>query len=171
MLGPKQFGSDERLPERIEDLEEARRYIDAIDFGMVKQKSPDVEHGGLGWSPGKFDYHERQYKNWLFLRRKYEQEVLPPPADIDDFWHAHILDTYAYHRDCAAMFGYYLHHFPYFGMRGEDDRAALLEASEHTNDRYLEEFGEEIYSYDPEDDETDGEDRVQTSAPDRRAGT
>ena len=37
----------------------------------------------------------------------------------------HILDTRAYSRDCEFLFGRFLHHFPYFGMRGDADRAAL----------------------------------------------
>jgi hypothetical protein len=44
---------------------------------------------------------------------------------VDEIWHQHILDTHAYHRDCDAIFGSYLHHFPYFGMRGDADAQAL----------------------------------------------
>jgi hypothetical protein len=57
-------------------------------------------------------------------------------------WHQHILDTRAYHEDCAAIFSGYLHHFPYFGMRGEDDKQALADAYSDTIDRYRTAFGE-----------------------------
>jgi hypothetical protein len=42
------------------------------------------------------------------------------------------------------MFGYFLHHFPYFGMRGEDDAAALRAASERMHEIYEREFGETL---------------------------
>lgn len=141
---------EEPLPARIEDQEEARRYIDAIDFETMKSKNESSEHGGIGWPRGKLDFVERQYKNWLFLRRKYEGQPLPPPEDIDDFWHLHILDTRAYHRDTAAIFGYYLHHFPYFGIRSDEDKRHLDAAFAETEGRYREEFDDEIWAYDEE---------------------
>jgi hypothetical protein len=147
------------LPRRIEDLEEVRRYVEAIDFTMMKKKMESKEHGGLGWSRRRLDYAERLYKNWLFLQRKHEGVSMPPSEDIDAFWHWHILDTRAYHRDTAAIFGYYVHHFPYFGMRGEGDFQDLLDAWERTQELYLAEFGEEIYEFDEEEEEGEGAER------------
>ena len=43
--------------------------------------------------------------------------------------------------DCRRVFGFYLHHFPYFGMRGPDDAAALARAGERTRELYEAEFG------------------------------
>lgn len=134
---------------RILDLELVRSYINAIDFTMMKAKMNNKEDG-LGWSTNKIAYVERQYKNWLYLRRKFENKDLPPSIDIDVFWHYHILDTRAYHRDVAMIFGYYLHHFPYFGMRGEDDHQNAQDAFEKTQQLYLAEFGEEIYEFEDE---------------------
>jgi hypothetical protein len=62
-----------------------------------------------------------------------------PDADIvpchlvDDIWHQHILDTIAYREDCDATFGRFLDHFPYFGMRRDDDAKALYDAYEDMN--------------------------------------
>lgn len=61
---------------------------------------------------------------------------------VDDMWHSHILDTRAYHDDCDRILGRYLHHFPYFGMRGEDDAQALHDAYADTIERYRRAFGE-----------------------------
>lgn len=61
---------------------------------------------------------------------------------VDEFWHQHILDTHAYHEDCEVIFGNYLHHFPYFGMRGEADAKALEDAYADTLERYRASFGE-----------------------------
>jgi hypothetical protein len=130
---------------KIEDLDAVRQYIDQIDFSMLKAKlTAPVSEEGLGWSAGEADRVEARYKNWLFLRRKYDGELMPPTQDIDAFWHAHILDTIAYHRDTAAILGRYLHHYPYFGMRGEEDYNNLVNAFDNTKRRYLEEYGEDI---------------------------
>ncbi len=59
-------------------------------------------------------------------------------------WHAHILDTMAYHKDCQYLFGRYIHHYPYFGVRSEEDRENLEKAYSNTQKLYLIEFGEEI---------------------------
>ncbi|MFZ2509704.1 MAG: hypothetical protein WAW85_01240 [Gordonia sp. (in: high G+C Gram-positive bacteria)] len=140
---------EERHPERyrISELDAVQTYIAAIDFGPLRSKlcaSPGQE-GGLGWTRAKAAAVEDQYKNWLYLRRKYDGDKLPPSPDIDQFWHAHMLDTRAYHRDCARIFGTYHHHFPYFGARGSQDRAELMRAWERCLALYELEFGEPIY--------------------------
>jgi hypothetical protein len=132
-------------PQKIQDLDTVRQYIDQIDFTMLKSKlTAPVSEEGFGWTVDQADRAEARSKKWLFLRRKYDGEILPPTHEIDAFWHAHILDTMAYHRDTAAILGRYLHHYPYFGMRGEDDNRALVNAFDNTKQRYLEEYGEEI---------------------------
>jgi hypothetical protein len=62
----------------------------------------------------------------------------------DKFWHFHILDTRAYHKDCENVFGHYMHHFPYFGMRGKQDAKDLESAFYKTKELYLQTFGEEM---------------------------
>jgi len=68
------------------------------------------------------------------------EETLAPSKDVDRFWHGHILDTLKYAEDCEKVFGYFLHHFPYFGMRGAEDAANLAAAAEHTKRLYQQEF-------------------------------
>ncbi|XWK89093.1 MAG: hypothetical protein U7127_03215 [Phormidium sp.] len=34
----------------------------------------------------------------------------------------HILDTDKYAADCQMLFGEFIHHFPYYGLRGKGDR-------------------------------------------------
>ncbi|MBF6546638.1 glycine-rich domain-containing protein [Nocardia brasiliensis] len=87
------------------------------------------------------DFSELHYKRWLFLRRKYEGEQLPPTRDIDILWHAHILDTLFYHEVCDYVFGYYFHHYPYFGTRGDADAQNLQESFRHMLRTYKKEFG------------------------------
>jgi hypothetical protein len=135
-------------PTRLERLEDVRDYIQAIDFGPQKALMAEVEHGGVGWIAPKLDLMEEYYRNWLFLRRKYESRILPPTSQLDVFWHYHMLDTRAYIRDTQVIFGYYLHHFPYFGMRDDRDKHELQVAFAEMEDLYRREYGEEIYEWD-----------------------
>lgn len=131
---------------------EARRYIDSIDFSMLIHKLaiPDANISRI-WCPEMAKIAVDYYRNFLWLLRKYgTKEVLAPSTEIDEIWHHHILDTYKYHEDCRAIFGTYLHHYPYFGMRGATDSVELVEAFSRTQALHYEEFGEYIMSFEEE---------------------
>jgi hypothetical protein len=133
--------------EPIADLGEAWRYISAIDFTAMREKltNPDF---GEPWITEKLDFCEREYRRWLFLCRKFTGEVLSPSFAMDEYWHAHMLDTRAYMRDCARIFGRYVHHNPYLGMAGPEDEERLREAGERTIRYYAETFQEALYDID-----------------------
>jgi hypothetical protein len=101
---------------------------------------------GQGWSREYVNQMAIEYKRFLTLSVKYSEETIAPSKDVDKFWHGHILDTMKYAEDCQNVFGYFLHHFPYFGMRGEEDAANLAEAGRTTKRLYEEEFAETISS-------------------------
>lgn len=134
--------------ERISSLTDVRAYISQMDFSMMKHNMED-RAGGLEWAPPKCEWAERQYKRWLYIRREYENEPMPPNREIDKFWHEHMLDTRRYFVDSAKIFGYYHHHFPYFGTRGEADAEDLRRAWKNTCRRFRETFG--IYPLEFED--------------------
>jgi len=57
---------------------------------------------------------EAEYRRFLYLIiSNVGQTVVPWSRDLDDFWHEHILDTAKYDRDCAAIFGRFIHHNPH----------------------------------------------------------
>jgi hypothetical protein len=85
--------------------------------------------------------------------KMYPNEAVAPLMDVDTFWHYHILDTMKYAQDCQAVFGYFLHHFPYVGLRGQDDLAAHARMGERMRDLYEETFGEK-YRLEPSKQET-----------------
>ena len=114
--------------------------IDGLDLGPIKFKLMDPQEGE-GWSREFVEHMEAQYRRYLTLVAKYPREAIAPDKDVDRFWHAHILDTRKYMDDCERVFGGYLHHFPYFGMRGAEDAAALARAGERTRELYAAEFG------------------------------
>jgi len=114
--------------------------IDSIDFMMIKLKLEDPEEGA-GWSPEYCERVEVEYRRYLALSRAYSEKPIVPSKIVDTFWHAHILDTQAYGPDCERVFGFFLHHYPYFGMRGAEDAQALGAAYDETLDLYALHFG------------------------------
>ncbi len=122
--------------------EASMRKIRDLDLEMVKHKlCLPVEQEGKGWSEQKVDKVEAAYKRYLVLSLLYRNESIVPDKLVDEMWHAHILDTHAYHEDCQDIFGYYLHHFPYFGLRGEEDAQDLKDSFEETKRLSQKHFG------------------------------
>src|SRR6266498_4158302 len=119
--------------------------IQALDLEPIKVKLMDTEEG-QGWSREYVDQMEIAYRRFLTLSVKYPEETIAPSKDVDKFWHGHILDTMKYAEDCQNVFGYFVHHFPYFGMRGEEDAANLAKAGKTTTRLYEKEFGETLLS-------------------------
>ncbi len=126
-------------------VEEIVAAIQALDLEPIKFKLMDTEEG-QGWSREYVEQMAIAYKRFLTLSVKYPEETIAPSKDVDKFWHGHILDTMKYAEDCQNVFGYFVHHFPYFGMRGEEDAANLAEAGRTTKRLYEQEFGETIPS-------------------------
>jgi Glycine-rich domain-containing protein-like len=117
--------------------------IDALDLDCIKLKLMDHKEGH-GWSREYADAMEIAYRRFLALMAKFPEETIAPTKDIDKFWHGHILDTMKYAEDCETVFGYFLHHFPYFGMRGEEDANNLQAAADKLRVLYEREFGEAL---------------------------
>jgi len=87
-------------------------------------------------------YAEQEYQRYLTLKVLYPRVELVPNKLVDEFWHAHILDTKAYHEDCNKVFGYYLHHYPYFGIHDDNDYQNLVTAFDKTKKLYEVHFGQ-----------------------------
>ena len=112
----------------------------SLDLDPIKFKLMDA-HEGYGWTREEVDNRELEYKRFLALVAKFPDEAIVPNREVDKFWHAHILDTMKYAEDCREVFGYFLHHFPYFGMRDAEDAVNLANANERTQALYRQEFG------------------------------
>ena len=115
--------------------------IAELDLDPIKVKLMHKE-SGEGWSLEKANAVEFEYRRFLFLMKKYPTEQTAPLFDVDTFWHYHILDTMKYAVDCEKVFGYFLHHFPYIGLRGEEDEAAHERVGARMKELYEATFGE-----------------------------
>lgn len=114
--------------------------IESLDLDPIKAKL--MHEKGKGWSLARANAAEREYRRFLYLAKKFPNEPTAPLVDVDEFWHYHILDTKKYAADCESVFGYFLHHFPYAGMRGAEDEKALMRMSTRTRALYEETFQE-----------------------------
>ncbi len=115
--------------------------IAALDLEPIKVKLMHAE-SGEGWSLAQVNAVEFEYRRFLYLMKMFPREQTAPLFDVDIFWHYHILDTMKYAADCQAVFGYFLHHFPYLGLRGEDDEAAHHRVGERMRELYEATFGD-----------------------------
>ena len=125
------------LIEHDELLENALRRVARLNFAMLKTKLCRDE----GITDEECSEIEDLYKKFLALNMRYPNQKICPTGPIDMFWHAHILDTRAYEQDCQDLFGHFLHHFPYFGMRGEQDARDLDETFAASVDLFIRHFG------------------------------
>jgi len=134
---PMTFEQAQRFVRTDDALSEALARVAKLDFSMLKRKIVEEQ----GWTPEYYNAVEDLYRKFLALNLRYPDRKVCPTGPIDDFWHAHILDTRAYAADCEFLFGAMLHHFPYFGMRDSDDRRALEESFAKSVDLFILHFG------------------------------
>lgn len=115
--------------------------IIAVDLDPIKVKLMHKE-SGEGWSLEYASAVEFEYRRFLYLMKIFPREHAAPRFDVDIFWHYHILDTMKYAEDCEKVFGYFLHHFPYIGLRGSEDLATHELVGERMRELYEDTFGE-----------------------------
>jgi hypothetical protein len=121
---------------------EALDHLDhALDLSNVRLKLANPDEG-VGLSEPELDLMEAEYRRFLALHTAHPEAEIVPCRIVDAMWHRHILDTRAYAADCDRIFGSFLHHFPYFGLRGEADARALKRAYDDTLQLYRDAFGE-----------------------------
>ncbi|MCB1826803.1 MAG: glycine-rich domain-containing protein-like [Coxiellaceae bacterium] len=121
-------------------MEDAIEVIKNLDMSLIVKKLVLS-----GWKKSHAEEAVKQYKNLLILWKKHNSHTkLPPSEELDEVWHTHILDTQKYHQDCQAIFGRYLHHYPYFGIDEHSNQDDLNHAFENTQRCYYETFGEEL---------------------------
>lgn len=123
-------------------MNDAYKAIAELDLEPIKVKLMHKE-SGEGWSLERANAVEFEYRRFLILMKKYPDEQTAPLMDVDTFWHYHILDTLKYAVDCEAVFGYFLHHFPYIGLRGEADEEAHHRVGQRMKELYETTFGED----------------------------
>lgn len=127
----------------VGNQEELRANLWSLDLEPIIYKLMD-EEDGKGWTQEQALSAVEEYRRFLFLTVT-STAVIVPTKFVDSVWHTHILDTVKYMDDCQQLFGFYLHHFPYFGMRGTEDKANLQTAFRKAADIYQAAFNQPYY--------------------------
>jgi hypothetical protein len=128
--------------EQSDDVAAAFERVGQIDFSHINKKlqydDPDY------WTDERIVEAEAAYRRFLALNLLYPKETLAVNRILDDYWHNHILDTRKYAEDCELLFGSLLHHYPYFGLPGEEDEGENVAAFAVTQRIWEEAFGTPI---------------------------
>ncbi|MEL6489692.1 MAG: glycine-rich domain-containing protein-like [Cyanobacteria bacterium J06621_3] len=114
----------ETLPQKTSVDPKFLAALSATDFGPIafKLMHPD---DGEPWTLERATKAIEQYRRFLFLSKHYPRQRIVPSWEVDQVWHAHILDTTKYREDCDRLFGSFMDHWPYFGMKDEAEKAEL----------------------------------------------
>lgn len=121
------------------NIESAYQKVYSINFDAIKWKLTKSSEAKM--TVAKCDFATEEYQKFLILKLLYPSVELVPNKLVDEMWHAHILDTKSYREDCHRVFGFFLDHFPYFGIYGDDDQKKLMQAFEQTKQLYESHFG------------------------------
>lgn len=129
--------------------------LKSLDLRLIAQKLMYPDYG-QGWTPSQVEGAIAHYKMFLHLLFLYPNSTIVPTQEIDQVWHQHILDTRKYAQDCEWLFGYFVHHYPYFGMGSDAQKQALETAFSDTQTLFAEHFGIDLIevSYGCQDDFT-----------------
>ena len=120
------------------EIKKALSLVDRLDFSKINNKLVNY----YGWNEETVKIANGLYKKWLALHICYPDLAMAPSELIDEYWHMHILDTRKYMEDCQLLFGYYLHHYPYFGLEG--DKENLNKGFELTRRLFKYHFGHDL---------------------------
>jgi hypothetical protein len=120
------------------------RRVDGLDFEPIVYKLMHPGPGEKALSLAEADQAVALYRRFLKLCVLYPGTAIVPTRQLDHVWHTHMLDTAKYRADCDRMFGHFMDHFPYAGLRSEDDRRAWRKDFAHTRGLFWEHFGIEI---------------------------
>ena len=117
--------------------QQAMARVEKLDFTMLKEKLAMQEE----WTAELIAEAEQSYRQFLVLNMLYPTKKIVPTLTIDEFWHAHILDTRAYVADCKALSGKYMNHYPYSGLNGVFDMLMAQGIRAETQELFKQHFG------------------------------
>ncbi|MDP9175259.1 MAG: hypothetical protein M3O30_15540 [Planctomycetota bacterium] len=119
-------------------MDEKWEKIAALDLTTARQKFA-VRKSLFWWLTKNPHRVESEYRQFLYLiAANPGKTVVPWSRDLDDFWHAHILDTAKYAQDCQALTGSFIHHNPHLPEGSPLHRVAFSD----TREMYRAAFGE-----------------------------
>jgi hypothetical protein len=86
------------------DLELWNR-VETLDLGPVADQLIQQ-----GWTEERTAAVERSYRRFFYLKATLPEGMASPTAEVDQFWHQHIINTRRYGPDCERVIGRFAHH-------------------------------------------------------------
>lgn len=120
------------------------RRVDELDLEPIAYKLMHPDFGARRVSLAAVEHDIALYRCFLKICVLHPEASIVPSKAIDEVWHAHLLDTAKYRADCDLVFGHFMDHFPYAGLRGAADRAAWREDFARTRLLFKQHFGVEV---------------------------
>jgi hypothetical protein len=99
--------------------------IAELDLDPIKVKLMHKE-SGEGWTLEYANLMEFEYRRFLYLTKMFADETIAP-----------------------LLFGYFLHHYPYLGLRGDDDQGEHQRVGSRMLELYEQAFGEPCVREEP----------------------
>jgi hypothetical protein len=121
--------------------------IQDLNLEQVLTKLQKPAPRGKGWTPDEAKTADKWYRRFLTIGLKNPGVVIVPNEQVDEIWHAHVLDMKKYEADTKRIFGKILYHAPSYGKVDLRPQFAV------TNDLLRKEFGEDLNSsgdYEPQ---------------------
>ena len=115
--------------------------VKALDLERIAWK---VSVDNPNMSPTEVIEAVKEYRKFLTLKIRNPRVKLVPTERIDMIWHAHILDTENYAKDCMNMFGEMLHHYPFFGEFSDDSQDQMDEMFNETSIAWAKVYDEHL---------------------------
>lgn len=123
---------------------ERLRRVDELDLEPIAYKLMYPDAGVTGMSLAAIDQDVALYRCFLKICVLHPERSIVPSKAIDDVWHTHLLDTAKYRTDCEFVFGRFIDHFPYAGLRGAEDRASWRGDFARTRQLFVKYFGVDV---------------------------
>lgn len=108
------------------------RRIDDLDLSSVKERLSEE-----GWDGERIRRAVLAYRQFLYLYGIGTHPIVPWSDDLDQVWHAHILQMRKYEEDCRQLFGETLYHDTAM-KRGTKMHAAGVQATRAAYQRTFE---------------------------------
>ena len=115
----------------------ALRRINGIDLADILQRAGKR----ADWTPAQKRLAEKWYRGYLWLSYLHgKKPVFAIVAESDELWHAHIVYTKRYRRDCQRLFGEFLDHNPVHGIATKRFKASIATAERWYKSEFNQEF-------------------------------
>src|SRR5258708_4061569 len=114
--------------------------IAKLNLGWILRKlcTPTAPNA---WTSDRANAAVGWYRRFLYLAAKHPYARLVPSMEIDEVWHAHLMDSFRYVRDCQNVLGHTLHHVSENPFEENASSVEVISMRRLTHELFCGEFG------------------------------